>query len=182
MPGTIVRIASALLVAATATATPSAADSLIRSPVIGSSPGLPVVRDPLLLDGTGRLPNCNAQGVCNPGGYGSSGKAGVRDYYRDLRPDMRGQARWRPRGSYRMEESGYRQPDAYIDLDLAQPGYRTPSVTAPRRIDGNPSISGPAVPGSHVDWCLNRYRSYRASDDTFQPYQGPRRRCDSPFG
>lgn len=32
----------------------------------------------------------------------------------------------------------------------------------------------------HVRWCASQYRSYRASDDTFQPYHGPRQRCISP--
>nr|WP_265518205.1 BA14K family protein [Nitratireductor luteus] len=31
-------------------------------------------------------------------------------------------------------------------------------------------------------WCRDRYRSYRASDNTFQPYKGPRRICRSPYG
>ncbi len=34
---------------------------------------------------------------------------------------------------------------------------------------------------AHVDWCYNRYRSYRAYDNTFQPYNGPRRECYSPY-
>ena len=33
----------------------------------------------------------------------------------------------------------------------------------------------------HHDWCYARYRSYRASDGTFQPYHGPRKRCNSPY-
>ena len=33
----------------------------------------------------------------------------------------------------------------------------------------------------HVDWCYDRYRSYRESDNTFQPYNGPRRECISPY-
>jgi len=36
--------------------------------------------------------------------------------------------------------------------------------------------------GDHVEWCYNRYRSYRASDNTYQPYEGPRRQCVSPYG
>ncbi|TCR83957.1 BA14K family protein [Rhizobium sp. BK376] len=31
--------------------------------------------------------------------------------------------------------------------------------------------------GSHAAWCASRYRSYRAYDNTFQPYYGPRRQC-----
>lgn len=34
---------------------------------------------------------------------------------------------------------------------------------------------------AHVAWCYDRYRSYRASDNTFQPYEGPRRQCYSPY-
>lgn len=35
--------------------------------------------------------------------------------------------------------------------------------------------------GSHVRWCYDRYRSYRAYDNSFQPYSGPRRQCVSPY-
>jgi hypothetical protein len=34
---------------------------------------------------------------------------------------------------------------------------------------------------AHVQWCYNRYRSYRAYDNTFQPYHGPRQQCYSPY-
>ena len=34
---------------------------------------------------------------------------------------------------------------------------------------------------AHIDWCYSNYRSYRASDNTFQPYNGPRRQCVSPY-
>lgn len=34
---------------------------------------------------------------------------------------------------------------------------------------------------AHVNWCYNRYRSYRDYDNTFQPYHGPRRQCISPY-
>ena len=33
----------------------------------------------------------------------------------------------------------------------------------------------------HHNWCSNRYRSYRVSDGTYQPYHGGRRRCNSPY-
>ncbi|WP_108398691.1 BA14K family protein [Devosia submarina] len=33
----------------------------------------------------------------------------------------------------------------------------------------------------HIRYCENRYRSYRASDNTFQPYNGPRQQCVSPY-
>jgi hypothetical protein len=33
---------------------------------------------------------------------------------------------------------------------------------------------------SHASACYARYRSYRASDNTYQPYGGPRRQCVNP--
>jgi hypothetical protein len=42
--------------------------------------------------------------------------------------------------------------------------------------------AAPRARGSaHVNWCYDRYRSYRASDNTFQPYNGPRQQCYSPY-
>jgi hypothetical protein len=38
-----------------------------------------------------------------------------------------------------------------------------------------------AVGSTHVNWCANRFRSYRAWDNTFQPYHGRRRYCISPY-
>ncbi|AYG61604.1 BA14K family protein [Rhizobium jaguaris] len=35
--------------------------------------------------------------------------------------------------------------------------------------------------GGHTSWCYQRYRSYRAYDNTYQPYNGPRRQCYSPY-
>jgi hypothetical protein len=35
--------------------------------------------------------------------------------------------------------------------------------------------------GGHVRWCYNTYRSYRRSDNTYQPYYGQRRQCVSPY-
>lgn len=34
---------------------------------------------------------------------------------------------------------------------------------------------------AHVQWCYDRYRSYRAYDNTFQPYNGGRQQCYSPY-
>ncbi|AYD00506.1 BA14K family protein [Neorhizobium sp. NCHU2750] len=56
---------------------------------------------------------------------------------------------------------------AIIGGALAQPRYAPPR----RYVGGN----------SHVNWCYSRYRSYRAYDNTFQPYNGPRQQCYSPY-
>jgi hypothetical protein len=49
-------------------------------------------------------------------------------------------------------------------------------------IIGNALAPHPVYRGGsyHVRWCYNHYRSYRASDNTYQPYSGPRRQCVSP--
>ena len=54
-------------------------------------------------------------------------------------------------------------------------GYYNNGYYAPRRYYRN-------VSSAHVRWCYNRYRSYRAWDNTFQPYNGPRQPCYSPYG
>ena len=46
---------------------------------------------------------------------------------------------------------------------------------------GGAIANQPSAGGSHVQWCANRYRSYRAYDNTFQPNYGPRKQCVSPY-
>lgn len=33
----------------------------------------------------------------------------------------------------------------------------------------------------HVAWCYDRFATYNAADNTYQPYGGPRRQCRSPY-
>lgn len=47
---------------------------------------------------------------------------------------------------------------------------------------GNPPRAAVRLSDRHIRWCANQYRSYRASDNTFNPNVGPRRICRSPFG
>jgi BA14K-like protein len=41
---------------------------------------------------------------------------------------------------------------------------------------------GYRLSNAHVRWCYDRYRSYDAGSNTFQPYNGGRRVCYSPYG
>ncbi|KQV40012.1 MULTISPECIES: BA14K family protein [unclassified Rhizobium] len=41
----------------------------------------------------------------------------------------------------------------------------------------NPRFVGYGMENLHTAWCTARYRSYRADDNTYQPYDGPRRPC-----
>ncbi len=79
---------------------------------------------------------------------------------------------WRWRRHYRHHRPRYYGGSGiYLGLGFGVPAYR---YVEPRRIyRGGPS--------AHVRWCYNRYRSYRAWDNTFQPYHGPRQQCWSPY-
>jgi hypothetical protein len=95
-----------------------------------------------------------------------------RRHYRDRR-HWRGDRRY-SRRHYRPRRH-YRGPSIYFDFAVPSYRYGQPHY-APRR--GYRSYGGSSA---HVRWCYNRYRSYRAWDNTFQPYYGGRRQCWSPY-
>ena len=37
------------------------------------------------------------------------------------------------------------------------------------------------ISNAHARYCFGKYKSYRVSDNTYQPFKGPRRACRSPF-
>lgn len=102
------------------------------------------------------------------------------------------------RGFYR--RGGYYYYNGHRGYRYARPGWRRyndwwfpPAAFATGAIVGG-IIAGQAaqaapppvyrsgrVSDAHVRWCYDRYRSYRASDNTFQPYNGPRQQCVSPY-
>ena len=43
------------------------------------------------------------------------------------------------------------------------------------------TVPGVALGSAHVQWCLNRYRSYDPASDSFLGYDGFRHRCISPY-
>ncbi|MFC5991062.1 BA14K family protein [Limoniibacter endophyticus] len=90
--------------------------------------------------------------------------------WRDDRRHWRGDRHWRRH--HRPYRPHYRHygPRSGIYLEFGRPA---PRYYAPRRVYRGGS--------AHVNWCANRYRSYRAYDNTFQPYNGPRRQCISPY-
>jgi len=118
---------------------------------------------------------------------------GGRDWRDNNRREWRGDRRgWREgrrwqnddrRGWYRGHR-GYRE---------RRPGYRyhdgwwfPPAAFALGAIVGGSIANQPIrrvydYSQDHIQWCYNRYRSYRASDNTFQPYNGPRQQCYSPY-
>ncbi|TKT79315.1 BA14K family protein [Aquamicrobium sp. LC103] len=107
-----------------------------------------------------------------------------RRHYRDRRDHRRGGYYRQGNRHYYNGHRGYRHH---------RPGYRRhngywfpPAAFIAGAIIGGAIASQPPVRyrprgNAHVDWCYARYRSYRASDNTFQPYNGPRRQCISPY-
>jgi hypothetical protein len=90
-------------------------------------------------------------------------------------------------GYYR--RGGYSYYNGHRGYNYYRPGYREYNgLWFPLGAFAAGAIIGGAVAqppvrygGSHVEWCANRYRSYRAYDNTYQPNNGPRRQCNSPY-
>ncbi|MCV3735467.1 BA14K family protein (plasmid) [Rhizobium sp. TRM96647] len=107
-----------------------------------------------------------------------------RDWQRDRRQARRDYNRGYRNGyynghrGYRYARPGYRYHDGYWFplAAFATGAIIGGAITAPRA----PAYSGGG--SAHTQWCYNRYRSYRAYDNTFQPYNGPRQQCYSPYG
>lgn len=115
-----------------------------------------------------------------------------RDYDGDYRPGY-----YRGHRGYRDYRPGYRRHNGYwfplaafgagaiIGGALSQPReiYRPVPEYRPRPVyrEYRP-MRRAGVSQSHVNWCFARYRSYDAYSNTFQPYNGPRQTCYSPYG
>jgi len=52
------------------------------------------------------------------------------------------------------------------------------AVATSENVQPGPAAAAPAI----ASWCAARYQSYRAEDNTYQPYDGPRRVCEGPRG
>lgn len=111
-----------------------------------------------------------------------------------FRSDAAQQVQYR-RGYYR--HGGYHYYNGHRGYNYYRPGYTyyngwwfPGAAFAAGAVIGGALAAPPAVrygppPGAygsgHVQWCASQYRSYRASDNTFQPYNGPRQQCISPY-
>jgi hypothetical protein len=97
-----------------------------------------------------------------------SGDRGYRDYRR-LPPR---QGYYNGHRGYRDRRPGYRQHNGYW--------FPLAAFAAGAIIGGAANQARPSYGSSHQSWCANRWRSYRAYDNTYQPSNGPRRQCVSP--
>lgn len=79
---------------------------------------------------------------------------------------FRGYGRFRPGYRY---YNGYWFPAAAFAAGVAAATVAPPPPPAAR------------LAAAHVRWCYDHYLSYRAWDNSYQPYGGPRRQCWSPY-
>lgn len=61
-------------------------------------------------------------------------------------------------------------------IDASQSSDR-PADTATEKLEGAAKVSA-----AHIAWCADRFRSYRAYDNTYTSYRGVKRQCQSPYG
>lgn len=119
------------------------------------------------------------------GRYGDGGRSYRRDDWRDYRRDdwrrdeyrrPRDRDYWRNEYRHRPPRHVYRDYGPGIAVFPPIVRYGEPRYVEPRRYPRRVTLSQ-----AHVQWCYNRYRSYRAGDNSFQPYNGPRQQCYSPY-
>lgn len=94
----------------------------------------------------------------------------VRD--RKWRRDRHGDRREYRSGRYRHYHGGYW---------YSNPWWVLPMVGAGIAIGSRDRYYG-GYGGNHVEWCLNRYRSYNVRTNTWVSYSGYVRQCVSPYG
>jgi hypothetical protein len=88
-----------------------------------------------------------------------------------------GRGGWYRNDGGRYNDRGWRRNDRRNNAGAIIGGFAAGAIIGgalaaqPRQYSGN----------SNTQWCYNRYRSYRAYDNTFQPNHGPRRQCYSPY-
>ncbi|KKX34316.1 BA14K family protein [Rhizobium sp. LC145] len=122
----------------------------------------------------------NAQYINRGGGL----EYGDRRYWRNRDRHWRGDRRhWRSDRRYWRDDRRWRRHRDRSNFGAALGGFAAGAIIggalAQPRYAPAPRYSGGG--SAHVNWCYSRYRSYRPYDNTFQPYNGPRRQCYSPY-
>jgi hypothetical protein len=96
------------------------------------------------------------------------------------------------RSGYRRHNDGYWYPLAAFGAGAiiggalaapryAEPRYVEPQYVRPQYVQPAPVYRASGLNPRHYEWCSARYRSYDSYTNSFQPYNGPRQACLSPF-
>ncbi len=105
-----------------------------------------------------------------------------RRYDRYDRYDRYERARyWNGHRGYRDRRPGYRYHNGYWYplAAFAAGAIIGGAIASQPRPAPLPRAAG--LNPRHYDWCAARYRSYDSYSNTFQPYNGPRQQCLSPY-
>lgn len=118
------------------------------------------------------------QDICGTIGNCGIGMGGIDMLPKQtITPDI---GRFDPGHDNRFGRYRYAPPDLQLNLDV--PTTRgNARVTTPRYTGTRTLYKVGKLSAEHVDWCYERYRSYRAKDNSYQPDKGPRKVCNSPF-
>ena len=79
---------------------------------------------------------------------------------------------------YSYRRSGYNH--RYGNYYYSSPWWIGPSIGFALTVPGY-GYGGYGGGNAHVEWCLNRFRSYDPGSDTYLGYDGNRHRCNSPY-
>lgn len=90
--------------------------------------------------------------------------------------------------SRRITDGSFSAGDAIADDVELDPGSADPIETAAAAapiedqhpVEAAPETA-PSMSTAHVQWCADRYRSYREKDNSYTAYSGESRECISPF-
>ncbi|MBY3075521.1 BA14K family protein [Rhizobium laguerreae] len=82
------------------------------------------------------------------------------------------------RGVWRYHHRRHRHSDAAAVIGGLAAGAIIGGALTQSQQPRNDEPHSYAVGSGHVSWCYRRYRSYRAYDNTFQPFDGPRRQAE----
>lgn len=154
---------TALLAAAMATLGLSTSANSMTPSLVDAKPQISQTASELPVELVGRRGN-------RYGGYRHGGSGRYSGYHRGRHGPRYGYRY----GNYRHYYGGYWYafPWWLGAAAVAAPYYATPDY-----YDAEPDYVG----GDHVQWCLNRYRSYNPRTDTFRGYDGLDHRCVSPY-
>ncbi|MGK6313920.1 BA14K family protein [Neorhizobium sp. DT-125] len=133
--------------------------------------------------------------VAPAAGIEASSDVNLVQYRRDWRDgrDWRDRRDWgdrrgwyRGHRGYRDRRPGYRYHEGYwFPLAAFGAGALIGGAIAaqPRYVEPAPApvYGGGGLNPRHYEWCSSRYRSYDAYSNSFQPYNGPRQTCYSPY-
>lgn len=122
--------------------------------------------------------NANTLGIAGSATSGAVERSAVETPVTQV--NHRNHRKWRHHKQRRHWNRHRPRAGFYLEFGRPAPYYYRPGYVRPR--PARPYYGQPVrLSRAHVRWCYNRYRSYRASDNTFQPYHGPRRSCRSPY-